>query len=69
MALVAFVNLFAARAVALFHLAESPVTNRHGECPLLYLSWAMLLQALFVLLAAASCRCLSSPARMRIFRA
>lgn len=35
-------RLFAAIAVSLYHLTETSVTNRHGEYPLLYTSWALL---------------------------
>lgn len=37
------VRLIAAVTISLYHLCESSSTNRHGEYPLLYCAWAMLL--------------------------
>ncbi|CAK0876155.1 unnamed protein product [Prorocentrum cordatum] len=39
----ALVRLLAALVVSLYHLTESSHTNRHGEYPMLYTSWAMVL--------------------------
>ncbi|EOD17695.1 hypothetical protein EMIHUDRAFT_102411 [Emiliania huxleyi CCMP1516] len=43
----ALVRLLVALVVSLYHLSESSHTNRHGEYPVLYTAWAMVLPASF----------------------
>ena len=38
-----YVRIFVAICISAYHLVESSVTNRHGEFPLLYNAWAMVL--------------------------
>jgi len=38
-----YVRVFVAFCISAYHLIESSVTNRHGEFPLLYNAWAMVL--------------------------
>ena len=37
------VRLLVALAVSLYQLTDSSITNRHGEFPMLYCAWAMVL--------------------------
>eukprot|EP00164_Ancoracysta_twista_P011297 GFYU01017368.1.p1 GENE.GFYU01017368.1~~GFYU01017368.1.p1 ORF type:complete len:481 (-),score=89.80 GFYU01017368.1:179-1621(-) len=49
------VRVLAALAVSLYHLLETGVTNRHGEYPMLYASWAMVLPVEYASAAALGC--------------